>query len=192
VTVGLDGHRRVERRWTPRLADLDGLSRARPTEMDDGALRRHTDRLLDGLGWWFMEISFFASLVRVGQMLVGRPPGLPDPGALFRGNDSQLLESERAARGGARSSGDGRLPDALRPHGRERRPHPSDAGRVAGGPTMAARRRPGRPRRTGRTARSEPWRASSGRASAPLDWGAARVLRPSGDRRRSDARRPHG
>ena len=102
VTVGLDGHRRVERRWTPRLADLDGLSRARPAEMDDGALRRHTDRLLDGLGWWFMEISFFASLVRVGQMLVGRPPGLPDPGALFRGNDSQLLESERALREAAR------------------------------------------------------------------------------------------
>jgi phosphohistidine swiveling domain-containing protein len=102
VTVGLDGHRRVERRWPPRRAALDDLSRARPTEMDDGALRGHTRRLLDALGWWFMEISFFASLVRIGQMLVGNSPGLPDPGDLFRGNDSQLLESERALREAAR------------------------------------------------------------------------------------------
>ena len=98
MTVGLDGHRRVKRRWTPRLAELDEMSRARPSEMDDTALRRHADLLLHALGWWFIEISFFASLVRVGQMLVGRRPGLPDPGALFRGNDSQLLASERALR----------------------------------------------------------------------------------------------
>ena len=102
LTVGLDGDRRVEHRWTPRLAELDELSRARPSEMDAGALHRHSDRLLDALGWWFMEISFFAALARVGQMLVGTRPGLPDPGALFRGNDSQLLESERALREAAR------------------------------------------------------------------------------------------
>ncbi|HEV8281016.1 MAG TPA: PEP-utilizing enzyme [Candidatus Limnocylindrales bacterium] len=98
MTVGLDGHRRVARRWTPRLGELEVLSRARPREMDADALRRHTDRLLDAIGWWFMEISFFAALVRVGQMLVGPRPGLPDPGTLFRGNDSQLLEAERSLR----------------------------------------------------------------------------------------------
>ena len=98
VTVGLNGHRRVAARWTPRLAELDEVSQMRPDEIDGEALRRHADRLLDALGWWFMEISFFAAVARVGQMLVGRRPGLPDPGALFRGNDSQLLESERALR----------------------------------------------------------------------------------------------
>jgi phosphohistidine swiveling domain-containing protein len=95
LTVGLDGHDRVERRWTPRLAELDVLSRIRPRDLDTDALRRHTDRLLNALGFWFMEVSFFAAIVRVAQMLVGPRPGLPDPGALFRGNDSQLLEAER-------------------------------------------------------------------------------------------------
>lgn len=68
--------------------------------MDDASLRRHVDRLLDALGWWWIEVSFFAAVARVGQMLVAqsKPPGLDDPGALFRGNDSLLLESERALR----------------------------------------------------------------------------------------------
>jgi pyruvate,water dikinase len=98
LTVGLDGHRRVASRWTSRLAELEELSSAQPSEMDARALRRHVDGLLDALGWWFMEISFFAAIVRVGQMLVGRRQDLPDPGALFRGNDSQLLASERSLR----------------------------------------------------------------------------------------------
>ena len=102
LTVGLDGHRRAQRRWGPPLAKLDELSRAAPDDMDVVALRRHTDRLLEALGWWWIEVSYFASLVRVGQMLVGRRPGLTDPGALFRGNDSLLLESERALRRAAR------------------------------------------------------------------------------------------
>jgi phosphohistidine swiveling domain-containing protein len=104
LTVGLDGHRRVRRRWGPRLAELDELTRAIPGEMDVAGLRRHTDRLLNALGWWWIEVSFFASLVRVGQMLVGPRPGLEDPGALFRGNDSLLLESERALRRAAADS----------------------------------------------------------------------------------------
>ncbi|MDP9250085.1 MAG: hypothetical protein M3O78_01790, partial [Chloroflexota bacterium] len=106
LTVGLDGHRRVQRRWRARLAELEELSRANPTEMDVAALRRHIDRLLDALGWWWIEVSFFASLVRVGQMMVGPRPGLADPGTLFRGNDSLLLESERALRRAARDPGE--------------------------------------------------------------------------------------
>ncbi|MEO6207124.1 MAG: PEP/pyruvate-binding domain-containing protein [Candidatus Limnocylindrales bacterium] len=98
LTVGLDGHRRAQRRWGPPLAELDERSHATPGDMDVVALRRHAGRLLEALGWWWIEISYFASLVRVGQMMVGRHPGLTDPGALFRGNDSQLLESERALR----------------------------------------------------------------------------------------------
>lgn len=115
ISVGLDGHRRVERRWGRRLAELDELSRALPTEMNLVDLRRHTGRLLDALGWWWIEVSFFASLVRVGQQLVGRHPGLPDPGALFRGNDSLLLESERALRRAARDPGE--LPEYLARYG---------------------------------------------------------------------------
>lgn len=100
ITVGLDGHRRMRRRWPPRLAQLETLARAMPADMDDAALRSHTQRLLEALGWWWIEVSFFASLVRVGQMLVtgSKPAGLDDPGILFRGNDSLLLESERALR----------------------------------------------------------------------------------------------
>ncbi|MBI2776235.1 MAG: hypothetical protein HYX57_03055 [Chloroflexi bacterium] len=102
VTVGLDGHRRAQRRWGPRLAELDELSRATPAEMDAAGIRGHIDRLLEALGWWWIEVSFFASLVRVAQQLVGRRPGVSDPGVLFRGNDSLLLESERALRRAAR------------------------------------------------------------------------------------------
>jgi rifampicin phosphotransferase len=102
LTVGLDGHRRMQRRWPTRLAELDEWSRARPEEMDVTALRHHADRLLAALGWWWMEVSFFASLVRVGQLVIGNRPGLADPGALFRGNESLLLESERALRRAAR------------------------------------------------------------------------------------------
>jgi phosphohistidine swiveling domain-containing protein len=104
LTVGLDGYRRVRRRWGPRLAELDELTQAIPGEMDVAGLRRHTDRLLNALGWWWIEVTFFASLVRVGQMLVRPRPGLEDPGALFRGNDSLLLESERALRRAAADS----------------------------------------------------------------------------------------
>ncbi|NJD28193.1 MAG: hypothetical protein FIA92_07835 [Chloroflexi bacterium] len=108
LTLGLDGDRRARRRWRPRLVELEGLARAKPTEMDDPALRRHAQRLLDALGWWWCEVSWFASLVRVGQMLVSqaKPPGLEDPGALFRGNDSLLLESERGLRRAGQDPGD--------------------------------------------------------------------------------------
>lgn len=102
LTVGIDGHRRTQQRWRPRLAALDQLSQATLPEMDAGDLRRHVDRLLDALGWWWIEVSFFASVVRVAQLLVGGRPGIPDPGVLFRGNDSLLLEAERALRRAAR------------------------------------------------------------------------------------------
>ncbi|HEX7173007.1 MAG TPA: PEP/pyruvate-binding domain-containing protein [Candidatus Limnocylindria bacterium] len=111
-TVGMDGHRRVQRRWAKRLAELDALSPVEVGEIDAAALRRHAERLLDALGWWWVEVSWFASLVRVGQVFVGmaRAPGLEDAGALFRGNDSLLLESERSLRRAARD------PSALAAH----------------------------------------------------------------------------
>ena len=115
VTVGLDGHRRVKRRWGRRLAELDELSRAKPAEMDVADLHGHAERLLDALGWWWIEVSFFASLVRIGQQMVGRRPAIPDPGVLFRGNDSLLLESERALRRAARDPKE--LPNFLARYG---------------------------------------------------------------------------
>ena len=111
LTVGMDGHSRTQRRWGPRLAALDQLSLAAPTGMDVGGLRRHVDRLLDALGWWWIEVSFFASLVRVSRQLVGTRPGIADPGVLFRGNDSMLLESERALRRAAHDPNE--LPEYL-------------------------------------------------------------------------------
>jgi pyruvate,water dikinase len=115
LTFGLDGDRRVRRRWPARLAELDELSLADASAMDVESLRRHVERLLDALGWWFMEVSYFAAIVRVGQMLVARPSGLTDSGALFRGNDSRLLESERALRRAAEDPS--RLADYLARHG---------------------------------------------------------------------------
>ena len=103
VPTGMvDGDRRVARRWRPRLAELDELSRSNPAEMEAADLRRHTDRLLETLGWWWIEVSFFASVVRVCQQLVGGVSPVADPGALFRGNDSTLLEAGRALRLAAR------------------------------------------------------------------------------------------
>ncbi|MGH2356892.1 MAG: PEP-utilizing enzyme [Candidatus Limnocylindria bacterium] len=100
LTVGLDGDRRVKRRWGPRLVELEEFGRAAPEKMDIAALRQYSEDLLEALGWWWIEVTFFASLVRVGRMFVGssRPPGLDDPGVLFRANNSLLLESQRAVR----------------------------------------------------------------------------------------------
>lgn len=101
---GLDGHRRLERRWGEPLARLESLAAVRLAETTAEALHRHVDGLLDDLGWWWIEISFFASVVRVMQQIVGqlRPPGLDEPAVLFRGNDSLLLGAERALRRAAR------------------------------------------------------------------------------------------
>ena len=106
LTGSLNGHRRVQRRWPPRIATLDSLERAELVALSDDALRRHTDRLLHELGWWWMEVTWFAAAGRFAEQTLRdmKVPGLDDPAALFVGNDSLLLEAERALRRAAADS----------------------------------------------------------------------------------------
>jgi pyruvate,water dikinase len=96
----LNGHRRVQRMWPPRIALLDKLERVELSPLSDAALLTHADRLLTELGWWWMEVTWFAAVGRTCAQLMGpmQVPGVADPTALFVGNDSLLLEAERALR----------------------------------------------------------------------------------------------
>jgi len=94
------GHRRVERRWPQRIATLDILERTGLGGLTDDALRAHVDSLLDELGWWWTEFTWFNALGRPGTFAsVGVwPAELTDPSVLFVGNDSLVLEAERSLR----------------------------------------------------------------------------------------------
>ncbi len=96
----LDGHRRVLRRWPKQLTMLDALERTDPSQLSDASLQVHVDRLLAALGWWWIEVSEDAAFAVLGEQLIGKlgVPKLAHPAVLFRGNDSFLLESERALR----------------------------------------------------------------------------------------------
>jgi phosphohistidine swiveling domain-containing protein len=95
-----DGHQRVRRLWPPQLKLLEELSRTDLAQLPDDALQAHADRLLKALGWWWWEVSWDAAVALVGEQFIGKlgVPHLADPAALFRGNDSLLLEAERALR----------------------------------------------------------------------------------------------
>lgn len=96
----LDGDQRVRRLWPTQLALLDSLERtALPTRSDE-ELRSHAERVLRTLGWWWWEVSWDAAVALASEQLLGRlaVPGLADPAVLFRGNESMLLEGERALR----------------------------------------------------------------------------------------------
>jgi phosphohistidine swiveling domain-containing protein len=96
----LNGHARVKRRWTIRLPALAALDHIEVNEMSDVELRAHSERVLDELSWWWMEVTWFAAIGRVSAQLLEslHLPGVTDSGALFRGNDSWLLDSERSLR----------------------------------------------------------------------------------------------
>ncbi len=100
ATGTLDGHRRVRRTWPRELALLDSLERTDPSQLSDDELQAHADRLLEALGWWWWEVSWDAAGALLGEQLIGKlgVPKLADPAILFRGNDSLLLEAERALR----------------------------------------------------------------------------------------------
>jgi phosphohistidine swiveling domain-containing protein len=95
----LNGHRRVLRRWPKQLTMLDSLERTDPSQLSDASLQAHVDRLLAALGWWW-EVSWDAAVAVLGEQLIGKlgVPHLANPAVLFRGNDSLLLEAERALR----------------------------------------------------------------------------------------------
>jgi phosphohistidine swiveling domain-containing protein len=90
----------VRRTWPQQLTLLDSLERADPAKLSDAALQDHADRLLEALGWWWWEVSYNTSVLVHTEMLLGMlgVPRLTDPAVLFRGNDSLLLEAERALR----------------------------------------------------------------------------------------------
>ena len=96
----LNGHRRVRRLWPKQLATLDALEQVDTAQLSDVSLQAHVDRLLGALGWWWWEISWDAAIALVGEQFIGKlgVPNLADPAVLFRGNDSLLLEAERALR----------------------------------------------------------------------------------------------
>lgn len=100
VAGRLDGHQRVRRTWPQQLMLLDALERADLDQLSDAELQAHADRLLEALGWWWWEVSYNTSVLVHTEMLIGmlHVPELTDPAVLFRGNDSLLLEAERALR----------------------------------------------------------------------------------------------
>ena len=105
LTGTLNGHSRARHLWHSQITTLDSLEKINLAEVSDNELRSRLDRLLKILGWWWWEVSWYATLALFGEQLVGKLkiPDLVDPSSLFRGNDSLLLESERALRQAANS-----------------------------------------------------------------------------------------
>lgn len=103
----LNGHRRVRRTWPQRITSLGGLERVEMAALTDDTLHAHADRLLKELAWWWMEVVWFAAAGRMCAQLIERlqVPGVADPAVLFQGNDSLLLEAERALRRAANDLG---------------------------------------------------------------------------------------
>lgn len=96
----LDGHDRMRRLWPPQLTILDALEKVALGKLSEDELRAHTDRLLEILGWWWWEVTWYAAATLFGEQLLPKlkVSNLTDPAILFRGNDSLLLEAERALR----------------------------------------------------------------------------------------------
>ncbi|HEX6758404.1 MAG TPA: PEP/pyruvate-binding domain-containing protein, partial [Propionibacteriaceae bacterium] len=96
----LNGHRRMRRRWPDRLRMLALLEKSDLAKLSDEELRVHTERLLAALGWWWWEVTWYTAAAQLGEQVLRKlkVADLADPAVLFRGNDSLLLEAERALR----------------------------------------------------------------------------------------------
>lgn len=101
----MDGHRRMRRRWPGHLTGLSALETANLRGFSDEELRAHIDRSLEDLGWWWWEVTLYAAVPLMGEQILARldVPGLTDAAILFRGNDSLLLDAERALRAALRT-----------------------------------------------------------------------------------------
>lgn len=95
-----DGHRRIRRLWPAQLTLLESLETADLTQHSEAELQTRADQLLEAVGWWWWEVSWDAAVALGVEQLLRRLqiPNLDDPAVLFRGNDSLLLEAERAVR----------------------------------------------------------------------------------------------
>ncbi|MFF4576582.1 PEP/pyruvate-binding domain-containing protein [Streptomyces sp. NPDC001410] len=96
----MDRHRMVRRTWPPRLRVLDSLEKTEPANLSDADLHARAARLLKELGWWWWEVTWGPAATIMCEQIIGKlgVPHLTDPVVLFRGNDSLLLEAERALR----------------------------------------------------------------------------------------------
>lgn len=105
VTGRLDGHNRMRRRWPSRLADLNTLEGVDLHGCSEERLFAHLDRSLATLGWWWWEVTWYSAGALIGAQIMRKfkVPGLADVSVLFRGNDSLLLEGERALREATRT-----------------------------------------------------------------------------------------
>jgi hypothetical protein len=105
ITGILDGHRRVRRIWTPQLKALDDLEKAELEGLSADGLLCRADRLLKLLGQWWWEVTWYAAAALIGEQIIPKlnVPNLAEPAVLFRGNDSLLLEAERALRQAAQT-----------------------------------------------------------------------------------------
>jgi phosphohistidine swiveling domain-containing protein len=100
----LNGHARVMRSWPDRISALAELEQTDLEAQSDGQLRAHSVRALDALSWWWVEVIWFAAIGRQSAQMLDSLDlrELTNSGALFRGNESLLLDSERALRKAAR------------------------------------------------------------------------------------------
>ena len=105
ITGILDGHRRVSRIWTPQLKALDDLEKTELEGLSADGLLSRADRLLKILGQWWWEVTWYAAAALIGEQIIPKlkVPNLVDATVLFRGNDSLLLEAERALRKAAQT-----------------------------------------------------------------------------------------
>jgi pyruvate,water dikinase len=85
----------MQRLWPPQLTALDDLEKTELKKFSEDGLHSHVDRLLEILGWWWWEVTWYAAAALIGEQII---PKLNVPAVLFRGNDSLLLEAERALR----------------------------------------------------------------------------------------------
>ena len=101
----LDGHRRMKRLWPSQLTVLDDLQKAELEKFSGDRLHSHVSRLLKVLGWWWWEVTWYAAAALIGEQIIPKlkVPNLVDATVLFRGNDSLLLEAERALRQAAQT-----------------------------------------------------------------------------------------
>ena len=140
----LNGHARVERRWDSGLAALTELEQIKLDTQSDVELRAYSERILNALSWWWVEVTWFAAIGRLSAQMLDslRLPGLTASGALFRGNDSLLLDGERALRKAAQDpAAVNEYSGPVRSHRRKRGSDPSHAARIARTPEGAARGR---------------------------------------------------
>ena len=100
LTGTLNGHSWRRRLWPHQVTALDYLEKAELEKLSDDGVRSCSDRLLEILGWWWWEVTWYAAAALIGEQIIPKlhVPNLIDATVLFRGNESLLLEAERALR----------------------------------------------------------------------------------------------